>query len=104
MNSYNKTLKNQIDYYKSNNLTFVFLIVNPITAMISNLIIEEFKLKRSPILIVSFRQTPTDLLKYPSISINIKRLEVVMQKLLFYSVGGKKILSHLKYLYYMVLY
>ena len=94
--SNNKDLKNQIDYYKSRNFTFVFLIVNPITAIISKLIIEEFKLNRSPILIVSFRQTTTDLFKYPSISINIKRFEAIKQKLLFYSVGGREILSHLE--------
>lgn len=90
-----KEIKNQIEYFKLQNIIFVFFTVNPLTTLISKLIIDHFQLKKNQILIVSFRQTPTDLLEYQTLSIKLRRIEIILQKLLFDSMGGRKVLKHL---------
>ena len=86
-------IEKQIEQFKSNQTTFVFFIVNPITAIISRLIIEYFKLEKNKILIVSFRNTPIDFLNYPHLTISLNRVKSILQNLFFFSSGGIKILK-----------
>ncbi len=76
-------------------LTSVFFVVNPLTAILSRLIIEKFNLNKKKILIVYFRDSSFDLLNFESISIRYRRIDIYRQKLLFDSPGGRKILKHL---------
>lgn len=81
----------QIKKFNSNNITSVFFVVNPLTAMISRLIIDQFELKN--ILIVSFRLTPVELIKSKTIFVTEKKFDAYRKKLLFDSPSGRRILE-----------
>ena len=85
-------IEKQIEQFKSNQTTFVFFIVNPITAIISRLIIEYFKLEKNKILIVSFRNTPIDFSQLSLFDNFLNRVKSILQNY-FFSSGGIKILK-----------
>ena len=82
-------VKRLIKKYNSQNVISVFFVVNPLTAMISRLIIDQFELKN--ILIVSFRHTPVEIIKYKTIFVTEKRKDTYRKKLLFDSPSGRRI-------------
>lgn len=84
-------VKRLIKKYNSQNVISVFFVVNPLTALISRLIIDEFELKN--ILIVSFRSTSVELIKFKTIFVTEKRFDAYRKKLLFDSPSGSRILE-----------
>lgn len=84
-------VSSRIKKYNSNNITSVFFVLNPLTALITRLIINQFELKN--ILIVSFRRTPVELIKFKTIFVIEKRIDIYRKKLLFDSPSGRRILE-----------
>ena len=74
------------------NWTHVFFVVNPIVALITKMIILNFKINPSNILIFSFRNTDLSLLDYDHEFIDYKKLDRFFEKLFFQSPSGKRIL------------
>ena len=89
-------VKKNIECLKNKNVTLIFLIPNPLTAIVSSLIIDEFELNKSEILLVSYRNTPLNLFNYPSIEIKQNKIAFYIQKLLFYSISSNIILNNVK--------
>ena len=85
----------RIKKIKGEKLTAVFFIVNPLTAILSRLIIEKFNLNKRNVFIVSFRNSSLDLLDFESIFIEPRRIDAYRQKILFDSPGARKVLKHL---------
>ena len=88
--------KKNIEWLKNKNLTLVFLIPSPLTALVSRLIIDEFELNKSEILLVSYRNTPLNLFNYPSIEIKQNKIAFYIQKLFFYSISSNIVLNNVK--------
>ena len=84
-------VKRLIEKFNSQDVISVFFVVNPLTAMISRLIIDQFELKN--ILIVSFRNTSVELFKFKTIFVKEKRIDIYKKKLLFDSPSGRRILE-----------
>ena len=84
-------VKRLIEKFNSQDVISVFFVVNPLTAMISRLIIDQFELKN--ILIVSFRNTHVELLKFKTIFVKEKKIDIYRKKLLFDSHSGRRILE-----------
>lgn len=87
-------VKRLIEKFNSQDVISVFFVVNPLTAMISRLIIDQFELKN--ILIVSFRNTSVELLKFKTIFVTEKRIDIYRKKLLFDSPSGRRILKSIE--------
>lgn len=77
-------------------LTHVFFVVNPITVIITRMIIDKFKLNKNKILVISIRNTDLSILDFNSLYIITNRINNLYDKLFFSSSVGKKILKKLK--------
>lgn len=84
-----KRLLNQ----KAENILFVFFVVNPISVVVTKLLIDKLKINEKNILIVSFRNTDLSLLNYSSIFIKKNRIVRILEKLSLISISGNKILN-----------
>ena len=77
-------------------LTHVFFVVNPVTVLITRMIIDQFDLKTNKILIISNRNTDLSILDFNSLYILPSRINNLYDKLFFSSFIGKKVLKKLK--------
>ena len=77
-------------------LTHVFFVVNPITVLITRMIIDQFDLKTNKILIISIRNTDLSILDFNSLYIIPNRINNLFDKIFFSSFIGKKVLKKLK--------
>ncbi len=80
---------------KQHDCTHVFLIVNNMTAIIARMIIDTFKINKENILIISFRNTNLDFLRYKSLKILSRKIDRYYEKLFFQSPAGSKILKEI---------
>ena len=87
-----KKLLNQ----KDQNYLFVFFVVNPISTVVTRLLIDTLNLTSKNILIVSFRNTDLALLNYNSYIVNMNKLDRVYEKITFSSISGKRIIKKIK--------
>ena len=76
--------------------THVFFVVNPITVIITRMIIDKFKLNKNKILVISIRNTDLSILDFNSLYIIPNRINNLYDKLFFSSSVGKKVLKKLK--------
>ena len=77
-------------------LTHVFFVVNPVTVLITRMIIDQFDLKTNKILIISLRNTDLSILDFNSLYILPSRINNLYDKLFFSSFIGKKVLKKLQ--------
>ena len=75
------------------NYLFVFFVVNPISTVVTRLLIDTLNLTSKNILIVSFRNTDLALLNYNSYIVNMNKLDRVYEKITFSSISGKRIIK-----------
>jgi len=92
----NKPTPEIIDMGVNKNWTHVFFVVNPIVALITKMIILNFKINPSNILIFSFRNTDLSLLDYNHVFVDYKHFDRYFEKLFFQSPSGKRILRKIK--------
>ena len=90
--SYNNLL-NKLQEQKAYNYLYVFFVINPISTVVTRLIIEKLNLDLKNILIVSFRNTDLSLLNYRSLFVKKNKLDRVIEKITLSSISGKRILS-----------
>lgn len=76
-----------------NNWMHVFLVVNPISASVSRLIKETYKLKESNILTISLRNTDLSIMKFNTMHINETFKNKILLKLFKSYPNSKKILN-----------
>ena len=84
---------NKLLNQKDQNYLFVFFVVNPISTVVTRLIIEKLDLHSKNILIVSFRNTDLSLLNFRSLFVEKNKLDRVFEKITLSSISGKRILS-----------
>ena len=77
-------------------LKHVFIVVNPVTVILSRMIIDNFKLNRNDIIIISTRNTDLTLLNFNSLKYIPKKYDSLFDKFFFKSTLGKKILKKLQ--------
>tara|TARA_B100000609_G_C17197693_1_gene426237 strand:+ start:30 stop:995 length:966 start_codon:yes stop_codon:yes gene_type:complete len=92
----NKHTPEIIEMGINKNWTHVFFVVNPIVALITKMIILNFKINPSNILIFSFRNTDLSLLDYNHVFVDYKHFDRYFEKLFFQSPSGKRILRKIK--------
>ena len=76
------------------NLKHVFIVVNPISVILSRMIIDNFKLNKNDVIIISQRNTDLTLLKFHSLKFIPKKFDSLFDKIFFKSTLGKKILKN----------
>mgnify|MGYP001261678207 CR=1 FL=1 len=76
---------------KMNNMRHVFFINNPVTSIISKLIIEKYLIDTENILIISIRNSDTSLLNYTTYKLNKGSYDPYLEKFFWYSPSNKKI-------------
>ena len=74
-----------------NNMRHVFFINNPVTSIISKLIIEKYLINTENILIISIRNSDTSLLNYTTYKLNKGSYDPYLEKFFWYSPSNKKI-------------
>ena len=89
----NNKLLNKLEEQKAYNYLYVFFVINPISTLVTRLIIEKLHLDPKNILIVSFRNTDLSLLNYRSLFVKKNKLDRVLEKITLTSISGKRILS-----------
>ena len=88
-----KSILNNLQKQKTLNYLHVFFVNNPITVVISRLIIDKLNIDKRNILIVSFRNTDISILNFRSLFIKKNKFERIIEKLTFTSVSGKNIIN-----------
>ena len=64
-------------------LKHVFIVVNPVTVILSRMIIDNFKLNRNDIIIISTRNTDLTLLNFNSLKYIPKKYDSLFDKFFF---------------------
>lgn len=82
-----------IEKAKDTNLLNIFFVVNPLTLIITKLIIDEFQLEKKNILIISFRNTNISILNYNFYIIEHSKYDGIKRKLFLQNPAGEKICS-----------
>lgn len=80
---------------KHNNYLNVFFVVNPLTLIITKLIIDEFQLDKKNTLIISFRNTDVSILDYNSFTVKHFKNDGIRRKIFFQNPLGKRILEQI---------
>ena len=88
-----KSILNNLQKQKTLDYLHVFFVINPITVVISRLIIDKLNIDNRNILIVSFRNTDISILNFRSLFIKKTKFERIIEKLTLTSVSGKKIIN-----------
>ena len=91
----NKNFQETYTKINQKDITHVFFVVNPMTVIISRLIIDNLKLSSKNILIVSFRNTDITMLNYKYLKIRIKKVDRYLERLFFQSPSGNEILNQI---------
>ena len=82
-----------IEKAKDTNLLNIFFVVNPLTLIITKLIIDEFQLEKNNILIISFRNTDISILNYNFYIVEHSKYDGIKRKLFLQNPIGSKIQS-----------
>lgn len=80
----------------NNNWLHVFLVASPILAIVSRMIIDNYGIKRSNILIVSLRNTSVELFDQTLLKIIPGKYDRYLEKIFFDSPTGRKISNKIK--------
>lgn len=89
--NYSKLTPNIIKKANEKNWIHVFFVVNPVTAIISRMIIDEFKINPKNIKIFSFRNTDTSVIDFSVKKIKSGRYDRYLEKFFWYSPTSKSI-------------
>ena len=73
----------------------VFLVANPILAIVTKVIIENYGIKRENVLIISLRDTSLEILDYEFLKIQKEKYDRYFEKIFFDSPSGRKIQKHI---------
>ena len=92
----NSHIKELIKNGNKSNLLHVFFVTNPISTVVSRLIIENFKINRNNIMVFSFRNTDCSILNFSVTKVNRTRLDNYFDKLFWTSTSGKRILNKIR--------
>lgn len=76
----------------NNNWLNVFLVPNPILAIITRIIIDNYNLKKENILIVSLRDTSLEIFDHNYLIIQKKKYDKYLEKIFFDSPSGRRVL------------
>ena len=85
-------LKSVIYNSTKENWLHVFLFNSSIQAILSRMIIENYKIRHENILIVSSRNTDISIFNHQSLKINPSKYERYLDKLFFYSTTGNRVI------------
>mgnify|MGYP003387598403 CR=1 FL=1 len=91
-NNFNESLITQA---KKNSWDHVFFVSNQTSLIISKLIIDNFKISLDNVRIISFRDIDTSLIKIEPFKVKVNIFDSYLDKLLWTSLAGKRILREL---------
>lgn len=74
----------------------VLFVNSPVISMVLRMMIDRYSLKESNILLVSLRNTDTQIFNMNSINIETSKFNRIVQKLFFTSIQGNQILAEIK--------
>ena len=80
----NKQIPEIIKQALDRNWTHIFFVVNPITVLLTKMIINKYKIKSKNIKIFSFRDTDTSLINYSVTKINNRKYYRYLERFFFY--------------------
>lgn len=76
-------------------LLHVFFVASPILAIVSRIIIDNYKIRNKNVLIISLRDTPLILFNHKKIKVTSTKLDRYLEKLFFDSPGGRKVYKNI---------
>lgn len=92
----NRIIPDLINDAKSNNWTHVFFVNNPVTSIISRLVIEKYQINKSEIKIISIRNTDTSIVDFSVYNLKRGNYDRYLEKILWDSPSGRKILKEIR--------